>query len=72
MDWSHIACELPSKTRYSRKKIEGMIEVMGRRRKRSKQLVDTVKERKGYWKLKREALDRTLWRTRFGRSYGLS
>jgi hypothetical protein len=23
-----------------------------------------------YWKLKEEALDRTLWRTRFGRGYG--
>ena len=35
---------------------------MGRRRKRSKQLVDTVKEREGYWKLKGEALDCTLWK----------
>jgi hypothetical protein len=25
---------------------------------------------KRYWKLKEEALDRTLWRTRFGRGYG--
>jgi hypothetical protein len=23
-----------------------------------------------YWELKEEALDRTLWRTRFGRGYG--
>ena len=23
-----------------------------------------------YWKLKEKALDRTLWRTRFGRGYG--
>ena len=31
------------------------------RERRSKQLL----EAKGYWKLKEEALDRTLWRTRF-------
>jgi hypothetical protein len=29
-----------------------------------------IKEKKRYWKLKEEALDRTLWRTRFGRGYG--
>jgi hypothetical protein len=29
----------------------------------------TGKERE-YWKLKEEALDRTLWRTNFGRDYG--
>jgi hypothetical protein len=29
-----------------------------------------LKEKKRYWKLKEEALDRTLWRTRFGRGYG--
>jgi hypothetical protein len=26
-------------------------------------------EKRRYWKLKEEALDRTLWRTRFGRGY---
>jgi hypothetical protein len=25
---------------------------------------------RGYWKLKEEALDRTVWRTGFGRGYG--
>jgi len=34
--------------------------VTGRRRKRGKQLVENRKERTGYWKLKGEALDRTL------------
>jgi hypothetical protein len=53
----HTNCLLKHVTQ---EKIEGMIKVTGRRRKRSKQLVDTVKERKGYWKLKGEALDRTL------------
>jgi len=32
--------------------------------------VDDLKEKRGYWKSKEEALDRTLWRTRFGRDYG--
>ena len=51
-------------------KIEGRIDVMLRRRRRRKQLRDILKETRGYCKLKEEALDRTLWRTRFGRSYG--
>jgi len=29
-----------------------------------------VKERRGYWKLKEKAPDRTLWRTCFERGYG--
>jgi hypothetical protein len=49
--------------------IEGKMELTGRRGKRRKQLLDDFKE-KMYWKLKAEALDRTQWRTRFGRDYG--
>jgi hypothetical protein len=33
-------------------------------------LLNHVMEKRGCWKLKQEALDRTLWRTRFGRGYG--
>jgi len=33
--------------------------------------VDDLKEKRGYWKLKDEAVDRALWRTGFGRGYGL-
>jgi hypothetical protein len=51
-------------------KEEGRIEVTGRRGRRRQQLLDDFKEKRGYWKFKEEALDRTLWRTRFGRSYG--
>jgi hypothetical protein len=51
-------------------KLEGRIEMMGRRGRRRKQLLDDLKEKKRYWKLKEEALDRTLLRTRFGRGYG--
>jgi hypothetical protein len=50
-------------------KLEGRIEMTGRGRRR-KQLLDDLKEKKRYWKLKEAALDRTLWRTRFGRGYG--
>jgi hypothetical protein len=45
-------------------------EMTGRRERRRKQLLDDLKEKIRYWKLKEEAPDRTLWRTRFGRGYG--
>jgi hypothetical protein len=47
--------------------IEGRIRVMGRRGRRRKQLMLDLKEKVGHWKLKQEALDRTVWRTRLGR-----
>ena len=50
-------------------KIEGRIEVTGRRGRTRKQLLVDLKETRGYWKLKEGARDRTLWRTRFGRGY---
>ena len=43
---------------------------MGRQGRRLKQIVDDFKETGGYWKLKEEALDRTVWRTGFGRGCG--
>jgi hypothetical protein len=51
-------------------KIERMIEVMGRRGIRCKQLLDALKGKRGHWKLKEEALDSTLWRTCFGSGCG--
>jgi hypothetical protein len=45
--------------------IEGKIKVTGRWRRCRKLLVD-LKERRGYSHLKEEALDRTMWRARFG------
>jgi hypothetical protein len=41
-------------------KLEGRIEMTGRRGIRSKQLLDDLKEKRRYWKVKEEALDRTL------------
>jgi hypothetical protein len=52
-------------------RIEGRTAVREGRGIRRKQLLDDLKEMREYWKLKEEALDRTLWRIRFGRGYGL-
>ena len=41
-----------------------------RRGRRLKQLVDDLKKGRRYWKLKEEALDRTLRRTRFVGDFG--
>jgi hypothetical protein len=40
------------------------------RRRRGRKLLDDLKERRGYSHLKEESLDRTMWRPRFGRSFG--
>ena len=46
------------------------MEETGRRGRRHKQLLDDLKERRGYSHLKEEALDRTVWRAGFGRGFG--
>ena len=51
-------------------KIRGQIEVTRRRGRRRKKLLDDLKDRRGYCQLKEEALDRTMWRNRFGRDFG--
>jgi hypothetical protein len=43
-----------------------MIQMTGRRGRRHEQLLDDLKETSGYRTLKKEALDRTVWRS-FGR-----
>ena len=52
------------------KVIEGKIKVAERRGRRRRKLLDDLKERRGYCHLKEEALDRTMWRARFGRGFG--
>ena len=42
----------------------------GRRGRRCRKLLDDLKERRGYPHMKEEALDRTVWRARFGRGFG--
>jgi hypothetical protein len=51
-------------------KIQGGIEVIGRRGRKRRKLLDDLKERRGYSHLKEEALDRTMWRARVGRRHG--
>jgi hypothetical protein len=50
--------------------MKGSVEVAGRRRRRSKQVLDDLKEKEGYWKLEEVALDRTVWTTGIGRDDG--
>jgi hypothetical protein len=45
-------------------------EVTGRQERRRRKLLDYLKERRGYFHLKEEALDRTMWRAHFGRGFG--
>ena len=42
----------------------------GRRGRRRKHLLDGLKEKKGYYKLKEEAVERTLLRDGFGKDRG--
>jgi hypothetical protein len=51
-------------------KLEERIEMTGRQGRRRKQLLDDLTEKRTYGKLKEDALDRSEWRTRFGRGYG--
>ena len=51
-------------------KIEGQIEVRRRRGRRRNKLLDDLKDRRGFYQLKEEALDRIVWRNRFGRGFG--
>ena len=53
------------------RKIKGEMEVKSRRGRRRKKLLDDLKNRRGYSHLKEEALDRTVWRNRFGGGLGL-
>jgi hypothetical protein len=51
-------------------KIKGGTGVTGRRGRRHRKLLDDLKDRRGYFHLKEESLDRTKWRARFGRGFG--
>jgi len=44
--------------------------VTGIRGRRRRKLLDDLKERTEYSHLKEEALDRTMWKARFGRGFG--
>jgi hypothetical protein len=70
-NWSgHILCRNCLLKHVIEGTLGGRIEMMGRRGRRRKQLLDELKEKIRYRKLKQEALEHTLWRIRFGRDYG--
>ena len=50
-------------------KIKGEIEVTRRQGRRRKKLLDDLEDRIRYSHLKEEALDRKMWRDRFGRGF---
>ena len=49
---------------------EGKIKEEKEVTRRRKELLDDPRDRRGYSHLKEEALDRTMWRNRFGRGFG--
>ena len=51
-------------------KIKGEMEVARRRGRRRKKLLDYLKDTRGYFHLKEEALDRPRWKHRFGGGFG--
>jgi hypothetical protein len=53
-------------------KIKGDIEVTRRQGRRRKKLLDDFKERRGYSHLKKEAVDRNMWRDLLGEALNLS
>jgi hypothetical protein len=53
-----------------KERYKGGIEVTGRQGRRRRKRLDDLKERRGYYHLKEEALDHTMWRFRFGRGFG--
>ena len=68
-----LKCRLPNFLRQqiiSRYFIFLCFYVKGRPGRRRRKLLDDLKERRGYSHLNEEALDRTVWRARFGRGFG--
>ena len=71
----YTSCAIPAHNksilqRFTEGKIQGGIEMTGRQGRRHRKLLDDLKERRRYSHLKEEALDRTMWRARFGRGFG--
>jgi hypothetical protein len=69
--FGHILCKNCLLKHIIEGKIEGRIEVQGRRGRRNKQVLDELKETRRYWKVNEAALAYTRWRARVGRDYGL-
>jgi len=58
----HILCRNFLLKQVIEGKIKGEMEVTRTRGRRCKKLLDDLKDRRGYTRLKEEALDRTMWR----------
>jgi hypothetical protein len=52
--------------------VDGRMEVTGRRGRRREQVLHEIKKNRGHLKLEKEAIDRTVWRTRLEMSESLS
>jgi len=61
----HSLCRNCLQKQIFERKVEGRTEVTRGVRRRRKQLLDDLKDKREKGKLKKEALDRTLWRIRF-------
>jgi hypothetical protein len=46
------------------------IEVTGRQGRRRRKLLNDLKEKRRYSHLKEDSVDRSMWRTRFGKGFG--
>ena len=66
----HILCRNCLLKQVIKGKIKREMEVARRRGRRHKKLLDDLKDKRGYSHLKEEALDRTMWRNRFGGGFG--
>jgi hypothetical protein len=65
----HILCRIYLLQQVTEGKIKGGIELTGSRGRRRRQLLDDLKQRRGYSHLKEEALDHTMWRAQSGRGF---
>jgi hypothetical protein len=71
VNWiGHILCINCPLRQGSEGEIIGGVEVTGRRGRRRIKLLDDLKNGRRYSHLKEKALDRTMWRARFGRGFG--
>jgi hypothetical protein len=65
----HILCRTCLLQRVIEEKIQGGIKVTERQVRRRRKLLYDLKEKRGYSHLKEKALNRTIWRARFGRGF---
>ena len=62
-------CHIIHKSCLLKHAIKGQLKGMERPKRRSKHLFADLKEMRQYWNLKQKAVDHTVWKTHFRRSY---